>query len=86
MELVGQIVRATDWPGTKGERYLVVEPYESKAYGACVWARRLDKGYPGPWVCMPVDCLRLDRKAGKTFKRALEINNTGRTKKRKKKK
>lgn len=81
MEYVGKIVRVSNWPGTKGERYLVIEPYQSKTYGACVWARRLDKGYPGPWACIPVECLRPDRKANKSWKRTLEITKSGRNKK-----
>lgn len=83
MDYVGKIVRVKNWPGTKGERYLVVETYKSKTYGACVWARRLDKGVPGPWACIPVVCLRPDMKANKSYKRTMEIIKTGRIKKKK---
>lgn len=58
----GTIVRAVEWPGTHGERYVVREIVEQPRSGEVAWVLTLQGGTPFGWRAIPTTNLREVRK------------------------
>lgn len=58
----GVIVRAHDWPGTRGERFLVLGIGEMPS-GEAAHLLEFDGGTPFRYRCIPTENLAVDQKA-----------------------
>lgn len=59
----GTVVKARNWPGTHGERYVVREVVEQPRSGEVAWVLTLQGGTPFGWRAIPTANLSVVRKA-----------------------
>ena len=67
MVSIGSVVRASNWPGTHGERFLVREFGVSPHHGPFAWCMQFDGATPLQWRALPLDRLTVDQKATRKY-------------------